>query len=375
MPVSREAATWALRLIVGQEPTGTDIVDFHRNAYDSVEALRDSFLRTPQARAFFDKAKREADEKLGPTEYRLPAFLLRRPPYPDVAWRFEEPSLEKPVCQLCTSEQMAGQRYADLCAELGVNAQLPHRKLWEFAFILAALKCKGVLEPGRRGLGFGTGTEPLPCVFARYDVEVTATDAPAGLELGEAWAKTDQWAKGLEDLFDPKLVDRETFDRNVSFRAADMNAIPADLRGYDFCWSACCFEHLGSIRKGLDFLHASLETLKPGGISVQTTEFNLASDSRTIESSGLVLFRKSDIETVIHELVDAGHHVEPLNTWPGATPVDEHIDVPPYSSPHLKLELLGYPTTSIGLVITKRGGERDAASSEPSARDSSEDDT
>jgi hypothetical protein len=34
--------------------------------------------------------------------------------------------------------------------------------------------------------------------------------------------------------------------------------------------------------------------------------------------------------------------------------VDEHIDLPPYSLPHLKLELQNYTTTSIGLVITKK---------------------
>ena len=133
-----------------------------------------------------------------------------------------------------------------------------------------------------------------------------------------------------------------------------MNNVPAELRGFDFCWSACAFEHLGSIRKGLDYLHASLEPLRPGGVSVQTTEFNLLSNSGTVETPGLSIFRKEDIEEVIHELTAEGHMVEPLNLWPGASPVDEHIDLPPYTAIHLKLALAGYQTTSIGLIITKR---------------------
>ena len=212
-----------------------------------------------------------------------------------------------------------------------------------------------MLSPGRRGLGFGTGREPLPSVFANAGVEVTATDAPADLDFSSAWAQSAQWSKGLEDLWQPDLVDKESFFSRVSFRPADMNEIPAELRGFDFCWSACCLEHLGSIRKGLDYIRNSLDTLKPGGVSIQTTEFNMKSNDDTLETAALVLFRKQDIEQVIYELTEDGHTVEPLNLWPGAMPVDEHIDLPPFSLPHLKLALEGHQTTSIGLIITKKG--------------------
>ncbi|TCM18680.1 hypothetical protein EDF56_104212 [Novosphingobium sp. PhB165] len=231
-----------------------------------------------------------------------------------------------------------------------------HRKIWEFAYILAVLESKEMLQPGRRGIGFGTGLEPLPSVFAKAGVEILATDAPADLDFSDRWDKGAQWGESLESIWHPEIVDRETFFTKVSFMHADMNNIPGDLTGYDFCWSACAFEHLGSIRKGLDYLHNSLKTLKPGGVSVQTTEFNLQSNEDTLEAPETCLFRKQDFELVIHELVSAGHKVEPLNLWPGTTAVDEHIDLPPFSAPHLKLELAGYSTTSIGLIITK-GGE------------------
>ena len=130
-----------------------------------------------------------------------------------------------------------------------------------------------------------------------------------------------------------------------------MNAIPTDLSGYDFCWSACALEHLGSIRLALDFIRNSLETLRPRGIAVHTTEFNLQSNSDTVDRPILCIPRKHDIEQVIHELGAAGHRVEPLNLWPGAAPVDEHIDLPPFTAPpalaHLKLLLAGIVTTSI----------------------------
>jgi hypothetical protein len=41
-----------------------------------------------------------------------------------------------------------------------------HRKMWEWLFIAEALHEREMLEPGRRGLGFGVGREPLVALFA-----------------------------------------------------------------------------------------------------------------------------------------------------------------------------------------------------------------
>ncbi len=353
MPVSKEVAEWAVRLLLGYDKVDDDVIELHRNGYDTVEALRDNFMRTHEARRLFIQANADGPEPFASKTYLIPPFLLRPPEFASVATRFEPPTLDAPVSQLCTYEQMQTETYGRLCRSLGLDAAVQHRKTWEFAFILAALEARGVLAPGRRGLGFGTGREMLPSLFAAAGVEVVATDAPADLDFSVNWAMGSQWAEGLNDLWRPDLVDQETFLRQVTFRPADMNNIPSELIDFDFCWSACAFEHLGSIRMGLDYLHNSLKPLKPGGVSVQTTEFNLSSNDRTIDQPGLCLFRKQDFEMVIDELTRAGHTVEPLNLWPGVTAVDEHIDLPPYSLPHLKIELQGYLTTSIGVIITK----------------------
>ncbi len=356
MTVSSEATRWAIRYLLGfTEPTDEEI-DFHRFAYETPEALRDNFLRSPQARALFEAATSNMPvRQAAGSEYRILPFLLDKPAFAEVPWRFEETDLDRPVSQLCTFEQMQTARYRMLCERLGLPWSSPQRKFWEFAFILAVLESKDMLVPERRGLGFGTGTEPLPSAFARSGVKITATDAPAQFGMETTWVYGGQWSQSLQELWHENLVDWETFERNVSFRPVDMNAIPSDLNDFDFCWSACAFEHLGSIRQGLDFLHNSLAPLRAGGIAVHTTEFNIGSDVDTLERSDLCIFRKIDFETVARELIDAGHMIEPINLWPGLTPVDQHLDLPPYSAPHLKLELEGYQTTSIGIIITKGG--------------------
>jgi hypothetical protein len=227
-----------------------------------------------------------------------------------------------------------------------------HRKLWEWAFIYERLKRAGVLEPGRRGLVFGVGREKLPALFASLGVSVVATDAPTD-PLG-LWGN-DQHATGPEDLFYEDIVDRETFDRLVQFEPCDMNDILPHLRGFDFCWSSCAFEHLGSIEAGFDFVVNSIEkTLKIGGVACHTTEFNFSSDENTINEPSLVLYRRRDLEQLCTLLSARGQLVEPLNIQWGDLPADHFIDEAPYrQETHLKLRVGGYIATSLGIVVRR----------------------
>ncbi len=230
-----------------------------------------------------------------------------------------------------------------------------HRKQWEFYFIIQALYDHGLLQPGRSGLGFGVGTEPLAAYFASHGVRVLATDQNLTNAIQGGWAQTDQHSCEAEQLNSRGICGTEQFRELVSFREVDMNAIPDDLEmSYDFCWSACSLEHLGSIEHGFDFIVNSINTLKPGGIAIHTTEYNLSSSTKTFESKHLSLFRKSDIERVCARLTDSGHTVLPIDWDPGNSPVDKYIDLPPYlDAPHLKLRIGEYDCTSIGLIIRR----------------------
>jgi hypothetical protein len=143
----------------------------------------------------------------------------------------------------------------------------------------------------------------------------------------------------------------------VAFRAVDMNRIPEDLGGFDFCWSACAFEHLGSIARGLAFVERSLGTLRPGGIAVHATELNLSSNRRTIDHQPTVLFRRRDFEALAVRFHAQGYHVMPLCFDLGDAPDDAHVDVPPYRNDvHLRLALAEHVTTSFGFAVRRGGG-------------------
>jgi len=142
------------------------------------------------------------------------------------------------------------------------------------------------------------------------------------------------------------------FDRAVTFREVDMRDIPSDLHGFDFTWSACAFEHLGSLAAGQEFILRQMDCLRPGGYAVHTTEFNVGSNTRTVGVGDTVLYRRRDLDYLVKALRSLGHAVD-IDYETGTSPADLHVDHPPWSGPHLKIQLGRYVATSMALIIEK----------------------
>ncbi|HEX4434916.1 MAG TPA: hypothetical protein VH012_08795 [Acidimicrobiales bacterium] len=272
--------------------------------------------------------------------------------------------------QLCSAESLRSpelrawaERLRPMwAADHDVREVMLHRKMWEWLFIAEALRERGMLAPGRRGVGFGVGQEPLVALFADAGAEVVATDQPHESAVASGWTDSEvEWAGGLESLNDFGLCEGDVFAERVAFRPIDMNALPADLTGFDFAWSSCALEHLGTLEAGMDFVVAQMDCLRPGGVAVHTTEYLVSSNDATVEAGGTVFYRRRDIEALVQRLQKAGHAVA-MDYTLGSTPDDEHVDVPPYTDVHLRTELAGYVTTSLALIVTKgddaAGGRR-----------------
>jgi 2-polyprenyl-3-methyl-5-hydroxy-6-metoxy-1,4-benzoquinol methylase len=248
------------------------------------------------------------------------------------------------------------------CRELQIPVTY-HRKVWELAYVLQVIHENGHRRSGARGLGFGCGIEPLPSYFASHGIEVTMTDMEPAQAKAAGWSSTSQHTESLDLAYHPHLVDRELFDEKVSLRYVDMNDIPDNLRDYDFCWSVCALEHLGSIRQGVDFISNSLNTLKVGGISVHTTEFNINPTGPTVDNWATVLFQRHHFEQLAQELIAKGHRVAALDFSLGDRPFDRFIDLPPFHHDlplalgdwigppqHLKVAVDGFPSTCFGFI-------------------------
>lgn len=231
----------------------------------------------------------------------------------------------------------------------------PHRKLWEWCFIAQALHERGMLQPGKLGLGFAVGKEPLPALFASMGTKVVATDLDAQHATKE-WTDTNQHASCLQDLNGRGLCPKDVAAYHIAYRPADMRNIPADLTGFDFCWSACAMEHLGSIEAGVRFARKAMRCLKPGGVAVHTTEYNVSSNADTWNGKDVCIFRRADLRRIADLLGQDGHAVEPLSFQLGNHPEDLFVDTHPYTGAcHMKLRLAGHIATSYGIIVTKRG--------------------
>jgi len=189
---------------------------------------------------------------------------------------------------------------------------------------------------------------------------VLATDLPREEAQRSGWDAPAE-VQGFRRHFagicpDPALRD------NIDLRSVDMRQIPDDLaRSFDFCWSACSLEHLGSIEAGLKFIEDSMKTLKPGGVAVHTTEFNIH-DGETVDHRNTVLYQRAHMHDIAQRLTRRGYRVAKLDFNSGSGFLDGFIDIPPWPhndhplnpgepDAHLKLSLDGFVCTSFGLSI------------------------
>lgn len=270
----------------------------------------------------------------------------------------EEGYEDRLISRCCTQEDFENDAFRAVCEYfLCCTTQYVRydRKIWEWAFIVRVLEHYGLLRAGKKGLGFAVGCEPLPAYFAARKVQVLATDLSESEEKAQQWAETGQNTMGdRENLYMESICGRELFDRYVSYRSVNMNQIPEDIGEYDFCWSSCAIEHVGGLEQSKQFLKNMIKVLKPGGIAVHTTEFNLSSNEDTAETGDNILFRRKDIEEMQAWFLQHGCHME-VSFKRGRKTGDLFVDIPEYRRTpyHLNLSLEGYASTSFAFVVQK----------------------
>jgi 2-polyprenyl-3-methyl-5-hydroxy-6-metoxy-1,4-benzoquinol methylase len=265
--------------------------------------------------------------------------------------------------KLCTQADVETDWFIFWAREMNV-APIYHRKLWELSYIAQALWHAGKLRPGMTGLGFGCGQEVLPSLFAKYGAQILATDLAPDRPEAKEWSASRQYAASAEALRRRDICPDETLLAAIEFRHVDMKAIPQEFAGkFDFCWSACALEHLGSIANGLRFIEDSLTTLKPGGLAVHTSEFNLGTGA-TVDHRNTVLYQERHVAPFAQRLRAQGYEIAELDFSRGEGVLDNFVDTPPWPNetlgprfwPYacLKAYLQGFTCTSFGLIVRSR---------------------
>ena len=127
-------------------------------------------------------------------------------------------------------------------------------------------------------------------------MRTTVTDlAPDAIRRAGAGPRRASMRAAWSAASCPRSSRRDDFFRltEARIRRHEQAIAPERCATMTFCWSICALEHLGSIENGLSFIENSLDTLKPGGVAIHTTEFNFYDDGRTIDNWACVYFQKA----------------------------------------------------------------------------------
>ena len=153
------------------------------------------------------------------------------------------------------------------------------------------------------------------------------------------------------------LVGLDQFRNLAKFVPINMNILPLPLSPsygkFDFLWSTCSIEHVGSIALGQRFVENAMTYLNNGGVAIHTVEFTISSNSYTVEDGPTVLWCKHDVERLVKDLEILGYDVYPIHWGAGSGTLDYTPDAPPFSKKHVKLVIGEFISTSFAIVVKK----------------------
>jgi SAM-dependent methyltransferase len=141
-----------------------------------------------------------------------------------------------------------------------------HRKQWEFAMIFLALRQRGLLKSDKVGLSMGGGRERLLYALAQHIKQLVVTDIYASQTSWDC-ARTNDPETFIRSN-KPFPVD----DTKFKVLRMDMRDLQFPDQTFDFCYSSCAIEHIGTHTDFLRHLNEVARVLKDDGIYVMTTE-------------------------------------------------------------------------------------------------------
>jgi hypothetical protein len=211
-----------------------------------------------------------------------------------------------------------------------------HRKWWEIATVCETLDSHQVLAPGKTGVGFGVGSDPLVKYFAERGADILATDL-----LDPAWIGTHHNFDGLQDL--PR----------VQTARVDMNWLAGHVptAAADFCWSVCAMDHVGTIWWLKRFVLNQMNCLRPGGIAVHTAEYTISHGLP--RAGGTVWLEAADLLDLASLAGGLGYEMAPIDWFIGDRLEDHLIDDTGTADVHIKAGVAGRWGTCVAIALCK----------------------
>jgi SAM-dependent methyltransferase len=215
---------------------------------------------------YIEDKSRKLDEK---EVFELTSYLKRTSPY-----HITNPNDQSKLNRLCYVEDWKNSEIKEALAELQKLSSegFIHRKDWEWALGIIAMRRFGKLNEKSTAIGVGSGTEPVPFYLANKVKHVYATDL---------YGQNDGWKRAAPSDFpeNPKKYTPFPYKEDaLTVLRMDGTKLEFPSESFDIAFSFSSIEHFGGgDRKNHSGALRSLKeierVLKPGGLAVITTEY------------------------------------------------------------------------------------------------------
>jgi SAM-dependent methyltransferase len=214
---------------------------------------------------YIEDKSRKLDEK---EVFELTSYLKRTSPYHII-----NPNDQSKLNRLCYVEDWENSEIKEALAELQKLSSegFIHRKDWEWALGIIAMRRFGKLNEKSTAIGVGSGTEPVPFYLANKVKHVYATDL---------YGQNDGWKRAAPSDFPENPKKYATFpykEDALTVLRMDGTRLDFPSESFDIAFSFSSIEHFGGDRKNHSGALRSLKeierVLKPGGLAVITTEY------------------------------------------------------------------------------------------------------
>ena len=249
------------------------------------------------------------------------------------------------LCELANPAKWHNPEWLDILRSLGLSDDplAMHRKPYEFTQLIFGCQRLGVLHPDAAIVSIGAGHEQVLYWLANHVGRVVATDAyegrwqSAGAREGDAGVIDDP--AGYAPF--PYRADR------LAFMRMDGRALEFGDGTFDIAYSLSSIEHFGGFEGAAQTMREMARVLKPGGVLAVATEYVLSGPpcEETFQPDEVMqLVAASGLTPVepIDEQVYRRYETRPVR-----------LDVDPYQSPHMTVQLGDTVFTSVMVFLRK----------------------
>ena len=305
---------------------------------------------------YIEDKSRKLDEK---EVFEFTSYLKRTS-----AYHMKNPNDQSKLNRLCYVEDWENSEIKEALTELQKLSSegFIHRKDWEWALGIIAMRRFGKLNEKSTAIGIGAGTEPVPFYLANKVKHVYATDL---------YGQNEGWKRAAPSDFpeNPKKYAPFPYKEDaLTVLRMDGTKLEFPSESFDTAFSFSSIEHFGDSGDGKNNHSGALRSLKeiervlkPGGLAVITTEY-IINDKEHPE-----FFNRRTIYSDLIDKLERLKLVEPLDLRMTTKTLDTVMDYYPVginwgnmdnefrkNHPHILLKIKNILWTSIMLVFKKQ---------------------